>query len=124
MILVDTSVWIDHLNHGDPVLFSLLGENNVLLHPFVFGELALGTLRHPDAVLRSLRRLPEMRPARDSEVLAFIDRAGLGGTGIGYIDAHLITAVRLMRGAQLWTRDRRLEAVADRLGLAAHPHAN
>jgi hypothetical protein len=121
VILVDTSIWIDHLNHGDPVLSWLLSENNVLLHPYVFGELALGSLRQRGVILHSVRRLPEMRPARDSEVLALIGKAGLAGSGIGYVDAHLLTAVRLMFGASLWTRDRRLREAAEALGLDAEP---
>lgn len=122
MILVDTSIWIDHLNRGDPVLKWLLSENSVLLHPYVFGELALGSLRQRQLILQSVRRLPEMRPARDSEVLALVDRAGLAGSGLSYIDAHLLAAVRLMIGARIWTRDRRLRDAAERLGLSAEPN--
>jgi hypothetical protein len=118
VILVDTSVWIDHLRAGNARLVGLLGNGEVLGHPFVVGELSLGNLRSRAAVLHSLARLPQAIVATDAEVLGFIDRHGLGGSGIGYIDAHLLAAIRLSPGARLWTIDRRLGAVATRLNLA------
>jgi predicted nucleic acid-binding protein len=121
VILVDSSIWVDHLRRPDPDLFELLDQNRVLMHRFVFGEVAMGDLRPRDETLRWLNRLPELLPARDSEVLALIDRARLYATGIGYIDAHLITAVRLVPDTQLWTRDRRLREIAERLSIAANP---
>jgi predicted nucleic acid-binding protein len=122
MILVDTTLWVDHLSKTNPTLSALLTNNEVLMHPFVFGELAMGYLRDRDKTLHLLRRLPEMLQARESEVLTLVGRAGLFGTGIGYTDAHLLTSVRLMPGTQLWTRDKRLAQAAGRLGLAAQPH--
>lgn len=119
MILVDSSVWIDHFRQSDPGLAALLNSAGVLAHPFVIGELALGSLRQRDAVLSALRELPAAIVADDAEVIAFIDRHRLFGLGIGYIDAHLLASVRLTAGAVLWTRDRRLHAVAERLGVAA-----
>ena len=118
MILVDTSVWVDHLRAGNYRLRRLLDSGQVLGHPFVTGELALGNLRQRDLVLGALRELPRAAVASDEEVLHFIDRQALFGSGIGYIDAHLLAAVRLMPGARLWTRDRRLQVVAARLDLA------
>lgn len=123
MILVDTSIWVDHLRKGDLGLFALLGKNQVLIHPFILGELAVGGIRDRALVLQSLRRLPALLPARDFEVLAYIDSARLHGTGLGYIDAHLLCAVRLANGVGLWTRDSRLAAIATRLGIGATPHA-
>ena len=123
MILVDTSLWVDYLHKGNALLSTLLAQNNVLMHRYVYGELAMGTLRDRDRTLHALRRLPEMLPARDSEVLALNHGSQLFGTGIGYLDAHLLTAVRLVPGAQLWTRDKRLNHAASRLGVAARPHA-
>ena len=123
MILVDTSLWVDYLHKGNALLSTLLAQNNVLMHRYVYGELAMGTLRDRDRTLHALRRLPEMLPARDSEVLALIHGSQLFGTGIGYLDAHLLAAVRLVPGAQLWTRDKRLNQAASRLGVAARPHA-
>lgn len=119
MILVDTSVWIEHLRSGDERLRALLDGGEVLRHPFVIGELALGNLRARAAFLRDLHDLPDAVLAEDDEVLDLIDREALFGRGIGYVDAHLLAAARLTPDAKLWTHDRRLQAVAAELGLAA-----
>lgn len=119
MILVDTSVWVDHLRGGNRVLSELLDTGMVLAHPFVIGELALGNLARRDLVLGALSDLPRAGVASDSEALHFIDRHALFGRGIGYVDAHLLAAVRLTAGAALWTHDKRLQGVALQLGLAA-----
>ena len=121
MILVDTSVWIEHLRSASAILSVLLDDGGVLGHPFVLGELALGNLRQRDEILRVLRRSPQATSASHLEVLLFIDREALYGRGIGYVDAHLLAAARLTAGSKLWTRDRRLQAVAGQLGLAAAP---
>ncbi|WP_035054632.1 type II toxin-antitoxin system VapC family toxin [Andreprevotia chitinilytica] len=119
MILVDTSIWIDHLRTDDATLATLLEQNRVLTHPFVIGEIALGSLRQRDMVLGALSALPQATVALDNEVFRMIGDETLHGVGIGYIDAHLLAAVRLTPGTALWTRDRRLQAVAERLGIAA-----
>jgi predicted nucleic acid-binding protein len=119
VILVDTSVWVEHLRSASAILSALLEDGGVLGHPFVLGELALGNLRRRDDVLRVLRRLPQATSASHLEVLQFIDREALYGRGIGYVDAHLLAAARLTAGSKLWTRDRRLQTVAGQLGLAA-----
>ena len=121
MILVDTSVWVDHLRKGDQVLGRLLFAGRVLAHPFIVGELSLGVLRQREAVLGALMDLPRATIATEEEVFRFIEANGLPGSGIGYADAHLLAATRLTPGAALWTRDKRLSEVAERLGLAAHP---
>lgn len=121
MILVDTSIWIDHLRQGDPTLVRLLSAGQVLAHPFITGELALGSLRNRAAVLDALDELPRASVATDQEVLRFIETAQLFGQGIGYIDAHLLAAVRLAPGSRLWTRDKRLHGVSQRLDLAYAP---
>ena len=121
MILVDTSVWVDHLRKGDQVLGRLLFAGRVLAHPFIVGELSLGVLRQREAVLGALMDLPQATIATEEEVFRFIEVNGLPGSGIGYVDAHLLAATRLTPGAALWTRDKRLSEVAERLGLAAHP---
>lgn len=118
MILVDTSVWIAHLRAADVALAKLLEAGAVLVHPFVIGELALGNMRRRETVLTALSDLPRTVVATDVEVLAFIDRQGLFGRGIGYVDAHLLAAVRLSAGTRLWTNDRRLHDIAVELGLA------
>lgn len=119
MILVDTSIWIDHFRHGDTPLAALLDTQRVLTHPFVIGELALGTLQQRDIILSALQDLPQASVASDSEILHFIGDQSLFGLGIGYIDAHLLASARLTPDTTLWTRDKRLFAVAARLSLAA-----
>lgn len=118
MILVDTSVWIDHLRVGDDALSRLLTGGRVLGHPFVTGEVALGNFGQRDVVVRALRQLPQAVVASDAEVLHLINRQALFGRGIGYVDAHLIAATRLTPDVALWTRDMRLHAVATQLALA------
>ncbi len=118
MILVDTSVWVDHLRAGDETLVALLSSGRVVMHPFVLGELACGNLRHRAEVLALLKDLPQATVARDEEVLFFIERQALMGRGIGYVDAHLLAAVALDGTSRLWTRDKRLHAVAEKLGMA------
>lgn len=118
MILVDTSIWIDHLRHGDARLAALLEQELVLTHPYVIGELSLGQSRQRDG-LADLLELPSANVASDEEVLHLIDREALFGIGIGYIDAHLLAATRLTVGATFWTRDRRLQAAAEKLSMAA-----
>ncbi len=124
MILADTSVWIDHLRSGDKALAGLLDAGMVLAHPFVIGELALGNLRQREIVLNALVDLPVAGVATDAEVLHFIERHALSGRGIGYIDAHLLAAVKLTAGTELWTHDKKLHAAAVQLGLAlTHPRS-
>ncbi len=117
MILVDTSVWVNHLRHDDVKLKALLIEGRVLAHPFVIGELALGSLRNRDLVLQLLSDLPQAITASETEVLDFIKRHALFGLGIGYIDAHLVASARLS-SAILWTHDKRLHEAAIKLGLS------
>lgn len=119
-MLVDTSVWVDHLRRSDPTLSALLNRGEVECHPFVVGELALGTLRRRSEILILLDRLPQVRLAGHSEVLTFVDTHRLTGSGIGWIDAHLLASTAMDR-TLLWTRDRRLSAVASTFNLAAHP---
>ena len=117
MILVDTSVWVDHLRSGVPLLANLLQEGEVLIHPWVIGEMACGNLRNRQQVLDLLLGLPTALVASDSEVLLLIERGNLMGRGIGYVDAHLLAAAKLSR-CGLWTQDRRLAVVAQEQGLA------
>jgi predicted nucleic acid-binding protein len=118
VILADTSVWVDHLRASDKALVALLDAGMVLAHPFVIGELALGNLRQREIVLKALADLPHASIATDAEVVHFIERHALFGRGIGYIDAHLLAAVQLTAGTELWTNDKRLRGVAAQLGLA------
>ena len=119
MILVDSSVWVDHLQRGDARLAALLNASRVLGHPFVLGELALGNLHQRALIHDSLQNLPQAIVAGDGEVVQFITAQHLFGKGIGYVDAHLLASVRLTPGSRLWTRDRRLRVLAEGLGVGA-----
>ena len=121
MTLVDTSVWIEHFRLNDEGLGHLLGAESVFVHPFVIGELAVGKLQPRQQTLARLQRLPQSNVATHEEVLHLIEREGLFGLGIGYIDAHLLAAARLTENTTLWTHDQRLAAAAMRLGLAYAP---
>jgi len=118
VILVDTSVWVDHLRAGTPALAAALEQGGVLMHPFVLGELACGNLKNRGEVLRLLGALPGAPMATDREARDFIERRALMGRGIGYIDIHLLASVALAGTARLWTRDKRLASVAADLELA------
>lgn len=118
MILVDTSVWVDHLRRGDKALASLLESASVLAHPFVIGEMACGSLADRRLVLELLQALPMAAVAEPDEVLGFIERHRLFGKGVGYVDVHLLASVALSGGATLWTRDKRLHVLAEALGCA------
>jgi predicted nucleic acid-binding protein len=119
VILVDSSVWVDHLRSDDRTLVRLLENAQVLAHPFVIGELALSNIRQRSKLLDQLEDLPRASVASDCDVLQFIERHELFGLGIGYVDVHLLAAVRLTFNASLWTRDKRLLTVANHLGVAS-----
>ena len=118
MILVDTSVWVDHLRAGDAQLVVLLERSAVTMHPMVLCELACGNLKDRETLLALWRNLPRLTAATDAEALFFLERHRLWGRGIGYIDLHLLAAVSLNAGTRLWTRDRRLRETAEHLKLA------
>ncbi|MFN3516751.1 MAG: type II toxin-antitoxin system VapC family toxin [Novosphingobium sp.] len=118
MIIVDSSVWIDHFRNADPVLIDALLTQRVLQHPMVTLELALGSIPRRDATLADLGLLPQAPLIEADKLLPFINQEALHGTGIGLIDAHLLASARLSTGTRLWTRDKRLAAQSARLGLA------
>jgi predicted nucleic acid-binding protein len=120
VILVDSSVWIDHLRRESAPVSLLLTTRQILAHPFVIGEVAVGNLRNRRRILQTLRDLPAAVVASDEEVLEFIERYLLAGRGLGYIDVHLLAAARLSH-AGLWTYDKRLKASAELLSLSAQP---
>lgn len=117
MILVDTSLWIDHLRAAEGPLATLLETDLVCTHAWIVGELACGNLQNRREVLGMLQALPTLTAATDEEVLYFIEQRQLMGRGIGYIDVHLLTAAAI-HSVRLLTRDKRLKAVAEELGLA------
>ena len=118
MILVDTSVWVDHLRRGDARLVDLLERSAVIMHPFVVGEIACGSLHDRVSILELLQELPAAAVAEGDEVLRFIERHVLHGKGIGYVDVHLLASVALTEGAEIWTRDKKLRSIAEMLGCA------
>jgi predicted nucleic acid-binding protein len=118
VILVDTSVWIDHLRSSEPALVQRLWQAQVLMHPMVLIELACGNLADRDKLLALWRNLPQLPPVSDDEALYFLHAQNLMGRGIGYVDLHLLAATAVRPGTRLWSRDRRLSAAAEPLGLA------
>ncbi|MEL6813950.1 MAG: type II toxin-antitoxin system VapC family toxin [Cyanobacteria bacterium J06598_3] len=121
MILVDTSVWIDHFYAGEPALTKLLKREDVLIHPFIIGELACGNIQNRQEIMSLLKNLPTSSTASDQEALLLIENHALMGRGIGYIDIHLLVSVLLTEGAKLWTRDKRLVAIATQMNFAYQP---
>ena len=117
-IIVDSSIWIDHINKGDAALANLLKWRWVVMHPMIYGEIALGSIKQRKPVLGELLELPQASPASHSEVIALIEWLELHGKGIGYVDAQLLAATRLLDGGTLFTRDKRLKTQAERLSLA------
>ena len=117
MILVDTSVWIDHFRDEVQELVEILDRGDVVIHPFVIGELACGSLSNREETLALLQQLRSITVAEHDEVMSFIVRRRVYGRGIGYVDVHLLASVAI-DGAQLWTKDRRLRELAGSLGLA------
>lgn len=120
MILVDTSIWIDHFHRGEPSLLGLLNRGEVLIHPLVIGELACGDFRNRQEILSLLQNLPIAKRASEEEALLLIENKRLMGRGVGYIDVHLLASALLEDESELWTRDRRLYAIAQKSGVAFH----
>ena len=121
MLLVDSGIWIDHLREADPAVEQALLAGEVLGHPFVTGEIAMGSLKDRGAVIESLQHLAQAQLASDEEVLALVEQRRLFSLGLGWIDAHLLASTLLTRDARLWTRDRRLREAAERLAVARGP---
>ena len=117
MIVIDTPVWIDNFAKPDSRLADLVDDVAVLVHPYVIGEVALGNLRDRDATITYLSAFFAPVKATDHEVLQVIKRHNLGGSGIGWVDAHLLTSTLITIDAKLWTRDKRLARAAEQLGV-------
>ncbi len=120
MVLVDTSVWVDHLRKGNASLVNLLNQGLVSVHPFIIGELACGNLGNRKEILSLLQALPQTEKASDDEVLFYIEKNSLSGKGLGLIDAHLLASAQLSDNL-FWTKDRRLHETAKKLNLAYIP---
>ncbi|MBW9052957.1 type II toxin-antitoxin system VapC family toxin [Rhizobium mesosinicum] len=117
MIILDTSVWIDHLRKREEEVEFLLKRQQILVHPFVLGEIALGSMPQYDLILQSLSELPQATVVSNFEALFLIKQHSLMGSGIGYIDAHLLASAKLAEGTRLLTRDKRLARIAEALGV-------
>ncbi len=117
MVLVDTSVWINHLQKGSDRLASLLCEAEVVSHPFVIGELACGNIENRKEILSLLQRLPLSPVVENNEFHYFLERNKLMGRGLGFVDIHLLASARL-KGMPLWTADKKLKEVATNLSIA------
>jgi predicted nucleic acid-binding protein len=120
-ILVDTSIWVDHLRNKDEQMISLLKQNQVLMHPMIRGELACGYLHQRVQILSLLNDLPQVSEATHDEALYCLEKHTLMGKGIGFIDLHLVASTLLTKNALLWTRDRRLHKLALNLNLCWEP---
>jgi predicted nucleic acid-binding protein len=118
MVLVDTSIWIDHLHKTESTLVELLDLSLVCIHPMIIGELALGSIKRRTEVLALLANLPSAVIASHEEVLRLVEARRMYGEGLSLVDAHLLAATRLTSGAALWTRDKRLRDVAVEEGIA------
>jgi predicted nucleic acid-binding protein len=121
LILVDANIWIDHLRGHDAHLIALFNHRLGSLHPFTIGEIALGRFAGREAFLDWLSLLKSAPIATPQEVARLIDVHDLAGTGVGYVDAHLLASARLVSNGKLWTRDRRLAAQAERMGVCYVP---
>ena len=117
MILVDTSVWIDHFKRSNKKFSELLENEQVVCHPFVIGELACGNLKKREEILELLEALPKSMLAKQDEVLELIKSGKLYGKGIGWIDAHLITSA-ILENILIWTRDKRLKSICESLKIS------
>lgn len=117
MILVDTSIWIDHLHNAEPRLVTLLTQDEIGCHHLVIEELALGSIKQRDVVLELLSNLHQFPTVTHAEILHLVEHRGLWGRGLSAVDVHLLGAVTLVDGAQLWTRDKRLKSVCAETGV-------
>ncbi len=121
-ILADTSVWADHFRSTDAVMAGWLSQKRVRMHPFVIGELAMGGLPMREQTLTELNAIHQARLASDEEVMRLVEAGKHYGTGLGWIDVHLLASVLITHDIMLWTRDRRLNDAAARYGRAARLH--
>ncbi len=117
MILADTSVWVDHFRRGSTQFRDMLDDAQVLCHPFILGEIACGSIRNRQEILRLLRLLPSTTPATDQEALNFLELHRLYGRGLGWVDVHLLASA-LLTGIRIWTLDKRMAMAASYLGIA------
>jgi len=116
MVLVDTSVWVSHLRHGNPRLQKLLEEGKVVSHPFIIGELACGNICNRAEIISLMQSLPTLDAVEHEELLVFIEHNKIMGTGLGFVDVHLLAAA-MLEGIPLWTQDKKLKQACSRLSI-------
>ncbi len=121
MILVDANIWIDHLRQHDPLLDDLIQSGGFWVHPYTIAEIGLGSLANRELVIDQLERMPTAPVAHHQDVMALISRNKIAGTGVGYVDCHLLASA-VLNASKLWTRDRRLEKIAILLGVQHAPN--
>ena len=119
MLLIDTCVWVDLFDRGDALVREQLSVDLVLIHPYIVGELAMGNMAQRSQTIRQLMMLNIALPLRHFQIMALIEQQALFGTGLQYVDAHLLGTAITTAGCRLWTRDKKLRRVAERLGVAA-----
>ncbi|MGE0281144.1 MAG: type II toxin-antitoxin system VapC family toxin [Rhizobiaceae bacterium] len=122
IVIVDTSIWIEHLRASDPMLADMIRQRSVRLHPFVLAEIALGNPPNRSRLLTNLKGLRPAPVATEEEMLTLVESEAIFGKGLGFVDVHLLASARLEPGSSVWTRDKRLGAVARNLGLAMTSH--
>lgn len=120
MVLVDTSVWVDHFREGNPDLERLLYDGQVMCHPYIVGELACGNMKNRAEILTLLPALPQATPAQHEEVLRFMELHHLMGKGLGYIDVHLCASA-LLTGVPMWSYDKKLDEANEMPGIRYDP---
>ncbi|MCF6291156.1 MAG: type II toxin-antitoxin system VapC family toxin [Desulfobacterales bacterium] len=116
MILVDTSVWVNHLRAGEQHLEKLLFDGDVVCHSHIIGELACGNIKNCKEIISLLQSIPTSPQIEFQEYLYFVEKNKLYGKGIGFVDIHLLASAQLGQ-IPLWTKDKRLKAAASELGL-------
>lgn len=117
MVIVDTSIWVDHLRKGSLHLEKLLLEAQVACHPFIMGELACGNIKNRNEFLSLIQTLPMAPTINLDEFLYFTEQNKLMGKGIGFVDIHLLASARLSE-IPLWTSDKKLKSVSMELNIA------
>ena len=121
VIVIDTSIWVDHFRAPDSRLVRLIAHDGIVQHPFVTGEIVVGNLHRRDRAIWGLRNLPRLEPVDEAAFHDFLEAAELFGTGLGFVDIHLLAATATRDKAGIWTRDRRMKEHAERLGLLSEP---
>ena len=121
MVLIDTSVWVSHLRHGNSRLQKLLQEGRVAIHPFIIGELACGNISNRTEIISLMQSLPMLDLVEHEELLLFIEHNKMMGSGLGFVDVHLLAAA-MLAGIPLWTQDKKLKQACSLLGIDFSTH--